>query len=122
MRNKILSVVLFIGLFAIFSTTKAQQEVVRIDKPFVSKSLSGIITDANGEKMPFVTIRRFTSDWKNEVEFVETDNNGKFQFNKLPIGIYYLRISANGFNELEVKVILKKNSKIKLKFRLAVST
>ena len=122
MRNKILTVIFFIGLFAVFSKINAQQLVIRIDKPYVAKSLSGTIIDANGEKMPFVTVRRFTSGWKNEIESVETGVDGSFNFNKLPSGIYYLKISASGFNELEVKVRLKKNSKAKLNFSLEVST
>lgn len=122
MKNKILAVILFTGLCAIFSNINGQQKLVRIDKPFVAKNLSGTIINANGEKMPFVIVKRFTSDWKNEIESVETSIDGKFNFKKLPPGTYYLRISAAYFNELEVKVRLQKNSKAKLRFKLEVST
>lgn len=122
MKHKILAVLLFISLFAIFSDANAQELLIRIDKPFVARNLSGIITNANDEKMPFVTVRRFTAGWKNEIESLETGIDGKFIFKKSPVGTYYLKFSAKGFNEMEVKVRLKKHSKAKLKFVLEIGT
>lgn len=121
MRNKLLFIIL-LGLSAVFSQINAQQLTIRIEKPFVAKSLSGIIVDANGGKIPFATVTRFTAGWKNEIESVETDDKGKFNFKRLPSGTYYLRISASGFGKLEVEVRLKSNSKTKLKFKLEIAS
>ncbi len=122
MRNKFLHLILLFVWFAVCRDVNAQEILVRIDKPFVARSLSGIIVNVNGETMPFVKVKRLTAGWKNEIESLETEPDGKFNFRKLPLGTYYLKFSAEGFNEMEVKVRLKKHSKAKLKFVLEIGT
>ncbi len=122
MRHKIFLVLLFSGLCAVFSEIKAQQMVVKIDKPFVSKNLSGIIVNLYGEKIPSATVTRFSYNWKEELETVKTDENGKFAFKKLSTGIFYLRITALDFNALEIKVKITRNAKTKLRLTLEIAT
>lgn len=122
MKIKLLATFLFLGLYAIFTNVNAQQVLVRIEKPFVANSLSGIVTDKNDSEMPGVTVERLTPEWKKEIDSVKMNYKGKFCFKDLPPGTYYLRFSANGFNQLEVKVELKKHAKKKLRFKLEIST
>ncbi len=122
MKTKILAFFLTLGTYAVFNNINAQELLIRIDKPFISNKLSGIIRDANNQPIPGVLVKRLTKDWNKEISFVETGSEGKFSFKDLPPRIYYLRLSAAGFNELEVIVKIKKGMKAKLVFNLEIST
>jgi 5-hydroxyisourate hydrolase-like protein (transthyretin family) len=122
MKKQVIIVLILIGLFGIFSSVKAQTvftnsviEVgapnLRLDKPILSGSLSGVVENLDGKKLENVKVERFSDDWKSIIETVFTDKKGRFKFSKVPSGNYNLRfnwfiITKPSF--LEVTVTVKK--------------
>jgi hypothetical protein len=101
---------------------KAQQLVIRIDEPFITNSLAGIVTDKNGDAIPGVSVNNYDFDWKNKITSTSTDEKGKFKFSKLPEGLYFLKLTHSGFQEMEIKVRIAKKSKKKLVIEMEVAT
>lgn len=100
----------------------AQLLLIRIEKPVLAGSLSGLIVDANGAPIPGVQVERMTASWGRFMERTNTNANGYFRFKQNRPGTYFLRLSANGFQEYEVKVRITRKHKITPKFRLYVAT
>lgn len=109
-------------LFLLACEIKAQQLVVRYDEPFVTNSLSGIVTDPKGDIIAGVLVKRCNSDWKKTISTTSTNEKGKFNFSKLPDGLYFLKLIYNGFQQTEVKIRIYKKSKKKLIIRMELAT
>lgn len=79
--------------------------------------ISGEIIDSqNNEKVPFASIALFEQDYSNTVKGVVSDENGKFNLNKIPYGNYNLIISFMGYNSDTLSSILvnRQNAEIAL--------
>ncbi|MDQ3634111.1 MAG: carboxypeptidase-like regulatory domain-containing protein [Acidobacteriota bacterium] len=125
MRSKfVIKLVLILAVFICFGvvTSNAQQVSIRIEKPFLSKVLSGVITDTSGEPLPAVTVELLNCDWGEKIDSISTDENGKFRFPNIYKGTHFLRFKVEGFNELEVRIKLTDKTKRKLNFKMEVST
>ena len=120
-RAAVFVVFLVVAIFA--SPAFCQQETITIDKPFVSRSLSGIVTDALGEPIPGVYVELKTHEWKRSLRTTKTNLNGWFEFKAAREGTYYLTIPHySGFQEYKMKIRVTRSAKRTPKFRLAVAT
>ena len=86
MARSLYSVVLLLTITATFLTTSAQT---------VSGSLSGTVTDPTGALLPGATVTaRNTAT--SQTFTVVTDESGRFFFSGLPVGTYFVRVTASG--------------------------
>ena len=80
MKNKILAVTLFVGLFAIFSKTKAQYQLLQLVNLITAKKLSGIVVNQLGSRLPNVTVNRSKKGWRKIIQSGKTNVRGMFSF------------------------------------------
>lgn len=100
----------------------AQQLLIRVEKPFLAASLSGFVVDANDSPIPGVYVERMSADWKKTLSTTRSNVNGYFGFKVDRPGTYFLRLSADGFQEYEVTVKVVRKTKAKPMFKLDVAT
>lgn len=93
-------------------------EIVEIATPLNSRALSGKIIDPTGCGISSALIEIVDSDWKNPKNAILTNSRGRFNFQDITLGKYFLKISKPGFKTLLVKVIIKRSSKSLLKISL----
>ncbi len=67
-----------------------------------SGALGGVVADASGAAIPNATVQLHSAD-ANTTQTTATDREGEFHFGQLPPGDYSLRISASGFDTLQVE-------------------
>src|ERR1035441_9230814 len=59
-------------------------------------SVSGTVSDQSGSSVPNATVKMTQTD-RGTVHTGNTDAEGHYTFNDLPVGPYRLEVSANGF-------------------------
>ncbi|MGA3295348.1 MAG: carboxypeptidase-like regulatory domain-containing protein [Candidatus Acidiferrales bacterium] len=101
---------------------KAQAQIVEIADLQLADSLSGLVQDPTGAPVPKVIVQEFSSGWKRALRSTQTDPRGVFSL--APVHgrrVYYLQLSADGFNLLRIRVQVdaKRGSKLKLKLEVA---
>jgi len=70
-----------------------------------ARSLAGTATDRSGAFIPGVLVEERSSDWKSSLRSTTSDNTGHFSFDPVQgREIYYLQLSLDGFNQLQVRV------------------
>ena len=102
---------------------KAQAQIIEIAQVQLADSLSGLVQDPAGAPIPKVIVQEFSPDWKRSLRSTQTDKRGVFSL--APVHgrrVYYLRLSADGFNPLRVRVQLDAKRGGKLKLKLYVAT
>ena len=82
-------------------TISLQREKVAANS---SSKFTGVVTDPVGGTLPnakvVLSTKSSTKKWS-----VVTDENGRFTFEELPVGVYKLRVEEPGFKSLEVRVV-----------------
>ena len=83
-------------------------------------SVRGIVHDPQHRPLQggMVMLRSSTSDWAKSTN---TDDNGEFEFNAVPIGEYTVAIVAPNFTQTEQTVVVSSGSEPLLHFALAVA-
>src|SRR5579864_2547103 len=83
-------------------------------------SVRGVIHDPHHRPVSgaMVMLRSQTSDFGKTAN---TDNNGEFQFNALPLGEYSLIVVAPGFSQVEQNVVLQSGTEPVLHLALRVA-
>src|SRR5579885_2572943 len=83
-------------------------------------SVRGIVHDPQHRPLQggMVMVRSTTSDWAKSTN---TDDNGEFEFNAVPIGEYSVAIVAPNFTQTEQTVVVSAGSEPVLHFALAVA-
>jgi Carboxypeptidase regulatory-like domain len=104
------------------SPIRAQAQTVEIADLQLSSSLSGLVQDPAGTPIPNAMVQELSSDWKRQLRSTQSDSIGVFSL--APVQerrIYYLQVSARGFNPLRVRVQVdpKRGGKLRLKLYLA---
>ncbi|MBL8196439.1 MAG: von Willebrand factor type A domain-containing protein [Blastocatellia bacterium] len=85
-------------------------------------SISGVITDEAGAVIPGATVTIRNIETGAEIS-VTTDENGEYIFPNLPIGIYEVKVTADGFNSTyRQNIALSKTLKTKLNLVLSVGS
>ena len=91
---------------AFASGAAPQSSTTQIDAPVRSVSLSGIVVDAARRGIRGVLIEECQRDWKQCSRFGRTDKNGRFVSAGRRTGEHLLQFSSEGFETLEIRVIL----------------
>jgi hypothetical protein len=114
----VIAVLLFLPL-----EINAQYQVVEIADVQSVKSLSGVVQDFAGSPMESVLVQELSPDWKAVLRTSRTDNHGRFSLAPLQgRKIYYLQLSASGFDPLRVRVQLDPKHGTNLKLTLVTAT
>jgi hypothetical protein len=101
----------------------AQVQLVEISNVQVASSLSALVQDHVGYPIPNVVVEEFSSDWKKVLREITTDSAGKFSLAPVPgRKLYYLQLSAYGFNPLRVRVRVDPKHGKKLTLTLEIAT
>jgi hypothetical protein len=102
---------------------RARTETVEIADLHLASSLSGLVQDPAGTPIPNVIVREVSSDWKQTLRATHTDPSGVFSL--APVRgrrVYYLQISADGFDPLRVRVHVDAKHGGKLTLKLEIAT
>ncbi len=122
MKNLLYLTFCYLMIFVFASSANAQTATVEFEKPFTSAKLSGIVVDQSGSPIENALVERVSSDFETHIKLTATNSRGQFTFSTVSNSLYYLKISAPGFNQLQVRVRIRKRSKSKLKFVLPIAT
>ncbi|HEY3026402.1 MAG TPA: carboxypeptidase regulatory-like domain-containing protein [Pyrinomonadaceae bacterium] len=99
---------LFLGLLVVtlLSSAAAAQSV--------KGTISGIVTDANGDALPGATVT-LVGEEKNDSRVTTTNDDGRFSFAAVQPGTFTLKVAQKGFQTLEQKsVVLSANETLAL--------
>lgn len=101
----------------------AQLQLIEIEKPQLSKSVRGLVTDPVGTVVSGVSVEEWTPGWKKFVRATRTDRNGRFSFQpERGKAIYYLQFRSMGFDPLRLKLKLDPKGKAHITIKLVVAT
>lgn len=101
----------------------AQNQTVEISNLQLANSVSATVQDRTGNPVPRVTVEEYDAGWKQPLRSTRSDGAGKFSF--APVAgrkIYYLQLSAPGFNPLRVRVRLIRRHRPSLALQLEIAT
>jgi hypothetical protein len=100
-------------LVACTLTAHAQQTVT-------SATLGGRVEDANGATLPGVTVTS-TNTETNQSQTATADEEGRYRFSYLPVGIYELKVEQAGFTSLTKHLTLTVGQALDVTLRLTVA-
>jgi hypothetical protein len=96
---------------------------VTIEAPQRSKHIAGVVNDPSGAALPGVTVEERSDDWKIVLRSTETDELGKFHFERTGNKkIYHLEFSRSGFNWLRITLELDKRGTRSISVRMPIGT
>src|SRR5713226_788680 len=99
---------LFFGLLVVVLLSSA------VAAQSVKGTISGIVTDANGDAVPGATVT-LVGEQKNDSRVATTNDDGRFSFAAVQPGTFTLKIEQKGFQTLEQKsVVLSANETLAL--------
>jgi len=99
-----------------------QFQVIQIEEPVQSRSLSGIVLDPTGATISGVLVEQCEEGWKNCFAQTRTDEDGRFSWRHAGNGKHFLRLSKNGFDPLWITVVVVRSSKTEIRLYLTVAT
>ncbi len=86
----------------------------------VTANLSGTVSDSSGAVIPKAKVT-LTNTSTSEARSLTTENDGSYQFTKLPIGTYRLAVEQSGFNKyVHEGIVLNVNQNAKLDVALQI--
>jgi hypothetical protein len=123
------------------------QEMITIEKPFTARSLSGVVVDWAGARIPDLVVERCDAQFVlsevnngrgqpagkqmlpecnrgsgHVITATKTDANGHFAFPNAKSGrTYYLHFSAPGFNPMQITVKLRFFSRAGVRIRMRIA-
>ena len=120
--NRVFRPVALIALLCFPMRTEAQYQIVELADVQLAKSIGATIQDPIGAPVPKAVVQEFSSDWKTVLRSGSTDTQGRFSFGPAKgRTIYFIQISAPGFDPLRfrLQVDTKRGTRLKLKLMLA---
>jgi hypothetical protein len=83
-------------------------------------SVHGVVHDPQHRPIPgaHLTLKAQNSDW---TQSQDSDDNGEFQFNSVPMGNYTVTVSTPGFQVMQQEVIVQSETSPVLHFKLALA-
>jgi hypothetical protein len=114
--------VCLVAFCALAAAAAPQSPTIQIKTPFRISSLSGIVLGTAGRGVPGVLIEECERDWKKCSKFGRTDKHGGFVSAGRRTGEHFLRFSSEGFEPLEIRVIVNPYVMQSLEVRLEVAT
>jgi outer membrane receptor protein involved in Fe transport len=106
--------VVFIFAFLICAPRALAQQTV------TSATLNGLVQDLSGALVTDATLTA-TNLETNQSQTALTDNEGRYRFPYLPVGLYKLSVKAPGFNELSRELTLTVGQALSMPLRLEVA-
>jgi hypothetical protein len=85
-----------------------QAHVVEYKIPFRSKQFSAVVVAQNDEPIADVSVEWLTAGWKKVRTTTNTNSRGFFSFRISKPGLYWLRLTASGFNQSRMKLRISK--------------
>ncbi|HEY6445853.1 MAG TPA: carboxypeptidase-like regulatory domain-containing protein [Acidobacteriaceae bacterium] len=113
------------SLFLVFAAAfaSAQMETIEYAKTFSVRHLAGVAKDPSGAIVSDVRIEVCNDDWASCFAAVTTGADGRFSFLNLPgRSIYFVKVSARGFDQLRLKVRLRSFARGELAIRMHIAT
>jgi hypothetical protein len=121
--NRPLRLIAFVALLCFPTRIEAQYQLIEIADAQLAKSLGATIQDSTAAPVPKAEVQEFSADWKTVLRSSSTDTHGRFSFAPVPDRtIYFIQISALGFNPLRFRLQIDTKRGASLKFKLAVAT
>src|SRR5215470_13468469 len=120
--NRVIKPVALVALLCFPTRIEAQYQIVDLADVQLAKSIGATIQDPIGVPVPKAVVQEFSSDWKTVLRSGATDTRGKFSFSPAKgRTIYFIQISAPGFDPLRfrLQVDAKRGASLKLKLKLA---
>jgi outer membrane receptor protein involved in Fe transport len=104
-------------IFASFLVCAPQ---VPAQQTVTSATLNGVVQDRSGALVTDATLTA-TSVETNQSQVATTDDEGRYRFPYLPVGVYKLSVKAPGFNELRKELTLTVGQALSLPLKLEVA-
>jgi Carboxypeptidase regulatory-like domain len=120
--NRLVRLAALVGLLCFPALIEAQYQVIQLADVQLAKSVGATIGDPTGAPVPKAVVQEFSADWQTVLRSSSTDTQGKFSFTPAPgRTIYFIQISAQGFDPLRfrLKVDTKRGASLKLKLTVA---
>lgn len=99
------------------------QYLVELAQVQMAKSPGAIIQDATGAPIPGALVEECSADWKTVLRSTSTDRNGQFSFKPVQgRKMYFIQVSAPGFDELRFRLQVDRIHGRSLKLNLTIAT
>ena len=121
---RIIVKVWFYALFvALMATSASALETIEYAKTFSVRHLAGVVRDLRGAVVSNVKVEVCNVGWSDCFATTTTGPNGAFFFPNPPSQkLYYVRMSADGFDPLRMKVRLRAFGHKRLAVKTYVAT
>ena len=109
-----------------FTKSPTEHIINRIDRPFVVRSLHGVISRSEGHREPLrnVLFEIEGPGAKQKIRRTTTDKHGRFEIGHVPAGNYAFKATLDGFQSVMGSITISKKaatrSEIRLKMRVGV--
>ena len=121
--NRLFRLIALLALLCFPIRIKAQYQLIERADVQLAKSLGATIQDSTGAPVPKAVVQEFSADWKTVLRSGSTDTHGRFSFTPVPgRTIYYIQISALGFDPLRFRLQVDSKGGASLKLKLTVAT
>lgn len=98
-------------------------EILEIKSVQAVTSLNGVVVDGSGASIPGVQVIEASETWEAPIRSTQTGKDGRWSLPSRPgQTIYYFRFRKKNFNEVRVRIAVKKSGSKLLKIVLPVST
>ena len=121
--NRLFRLVALVALLCFPMRIEAQYQLIELADVQLAKSLGATIQDPTGAPVPKAVVQEFSADWKTVLRSGATDTHGRFSFTPAPgRTIYFIQISAPGFDPLRFRLRVDTKRGASLKLKLTVAT
>ena len=120
--NRLFQLAAIVALLCFPMRIAAQYQLIEIAGVQLAKSLGATVQDPTGAPTPNALVQEFSADWKTILRSTSTDSDGSFSFTSVRgRKIYFIQISAPGFDPLRfrLQVDAKRGASLKLKLTIA---
>jgi hypothetical protein len=110
-------------ILLLYAPVPAQYQTIELADTQVANSVGAIVQDPNGSAIPGASVAEFAASWKTVLRSTSTDIDGRFSFNRVRSrDVYFIQISARGFDPLRFRLKLDPKHGISLRLKLTVAT
>ena len=103
--NRLFKLAAIVALLSFPMRIPAQYQLVELADVQLAKSLGATIQDTSGAPIPEALVQEFSADWKTVLRSKLTGTDGRFSFTPTQgRKIYFIQISAPGFNLLRFRL------------------
>ncbi len=120
--NRLFKLAAIVALLCLPMIIAAQYQLIELADVKLAKSVGATVQDATGSPIPKALVQEFSADWKTVLRSSSTDTHGRFSFARVQgRKIYFIQISAPGFDPLRfrLQVDAKRGTSLKLKLTIA---